>query len=495
MAFHILDVMILVGDYLTPTYRAIFSMVSKTTSMITSSRSVRLRELAKDGFISTTEHFLRLGYHPSKKIIPAATKNCSVEALEKLRLLSCPWTSEVYRAAAWYGRIDIIDHVRENGYPQTSVASKAVRNGQLETLKHLGEVLTMPLCFYAIVEGRLDILKYLLSENTPLSNRAVGLAVANHRDDILDYLLSLGFTPTTTAFESAVMRKDIAILDRLFLYARPPDNLISTAIDVNSLRVLKHLMLWGLVPNTSACINAVNAGSLEILEFLLTLDGQSLASITCEGAARGGNLALLRYLREHGCEWGWDPMTEAAKGNHIDVIKYLRDEGCEWNAWTTAMAASYGYLELLKYLHQNGCEWDSDSCWYAVEYGNIETLKYLRESGCDWDASKLLITAAKRRDLEILEYLRSEGVSWDSTTMAEAVDRGDYFLVKFLHKEGCEWDERATKTAIDKGFLVIYDYLVTNADLEAHAGKRKALRHPPDPVQEDSSDEGESPWD
>jgi hypothetical protein len=46
---------------------------------------------------------------------------------------------------------------------------------------------------------------------------------------------------------------------------------------------------------------------------------------------------------------------EAASGGHLEVLKYAHENGCPWNELICANAARYGHLEVLKYLHQNGC--------------------------------------------------------------------------------------------------------------------------------------------
>ena len=50
----------------------------------------------------------------------------------------------------------------------------------------------------------------------------------------------------------------------------------------------------------------------------------------CELAAGGGQLEVLRWLREHGYPWGASTCDAASRG-HLDVLKWLREQGCPWS--------------------------------------------------------------------------------------------------------------------------------------------------------------------
>jgi len=48
---------------------------------------------------------------------------------------------------------------------------------------------------------------------------------------------------------------------------------------------------------------------------------------------------------------------------------------------TCAMAASAGNLEVLKWARENGCQWDQSTCAYAAAGNHLEVLQWARENG------------------------------------------------------------------------------------------------------------------
>jgi hypothetical protein len=59
--------------------------------------------------------------------------------------------------------------------------------------------------------------------------------------------------------------------------------------------------------------------------------------MTCANAALGGNLDVLKWLRDENdppCPWNNNNCAIAARGGHLDVLKWLRDENdppCPWD--------------------------------------------------------------------------------------------------------------------------------------------------------------------
>ena len=70
---------------------------------------------------------------------------------------------------------------------------------------------------------------------------------------------------------------------------------------------------------------------------------------TCETLARGGHLEVLRWAREHGCEWDEDTCASAADAGQLEVLRWVREHGCPWDLHTCARAAGGGHLEVLKW--------------------------------------------------------------------------------------------------------------------------------------------------
>ena len=85
-------------------------------------------------------------------------------------------------------------------------------------------------------------------------------------------------------------------------------------------------------------------GSVEILRWLLEEKGWELTLHTGEWAGMGGSIELLEYLGGGGYEFGWKACEGAARGGHLKALKYLRglDPPCLGISLTCSSAAGEG---------------------------------------------------------------------------------------------------------------------------------------------------------
>ena len=156
------------------------------------------------------------------------------------------------------------------------------------------------------------------------------------------------------------------------------------------------------------CKVAANYGQLEMLIYTHEY-GCEWDEWTCMYAAT--NLTCLKYLHEHGCPWHEDTCKRAAEG-HIECLKYAHENGCPWKENTCSNAAK-GYMDCLIYAYENGCPWDSWACANAAQ-GHLDCLKYLHEHGCPWDIKTC--SYAARGHLECLKYAIAHGCPWYKNT-------------------------------------------------------------------------------
>ena len=92
-------------------------------------------------------------------------------------------------------------------------------------------------------------------------------------------------------------------------------------------------------------------------------------------AARIGDFEALKALRcAEKFPWGYSTCENAAKGGHLEVLKWARENDCPWNEWTCENAAKGGHLEILKWARENGCPWDEETRELAAEeLGYVES--------------------------------------------------------------------------------------------------------------------------
>ena len=77
-------------------------------------------------------------------------------------------------------------------------------------------------------------------------------------------------------------------------------------------------------------------------------------------AAKRGCLGTLKSLHRRGYVTFDEALCKfAAMGGQLKVLKWLRENNCPWNKDTCACTALGGHLGALKWAHVNGCPWDS----------------------------------------------------------------------------------------------------------------------------------------
>ena len=95
------------------------------------------------------------------------------------------------------------------------------------------------------------------------------------------------------------------------------------------------------------------------------------------------NLKLLRWVREEKeCDWDWLTSGMAARQGNLDMLKYCVENGCEVHTGTCALAAKKGHLACLEYLRSKNCPWDERVCQEAHKNNHIHILRYAVKNKC-----------------------------------------------------------------------------------------------------------------
>jgi len=174
---------------------------------------------------------------------------------------------------------------------------------------------------------------------------------------------------------------------------------------------------------------------------------------TCAAAAKGGQLRVLKWLRERNCPWDEDTCEGAARNGHFEILQWAREEGCPWDFNTCLGAAKGGHLEVLQWLREKRCPWNSLTCMGAAKGGNLEVLQWAREEGCPWDIWTCYAAARKGR-LEILKWARANGCPWDSQTCTYAAVNNKLGVLRWAIENGCPYKEQDIQEhVVDPKFL------------------------------------------
>ena len=149
---------------------------------------------------------------------------------------------------------------------------------------------------------------------------------------------------------------------------------------------------------------AARCGFKDVLGWLRSR-GCELGVNACHGAALGGQIQTLKYLKnEDGASFDRWTCWDAALGGHIKVLKYLKnEEGMSFDSRTCRRAALKGHLQTLKYLRSERVPLDSSCCRCAAYGGHLSTLKWLMTEGCPWNAQDCLDVAPNE---EVREWIQ-----------------------------------------------------------------------------------------
>ena len=103
----------------------------------------------------------------------------------------------------------------------------------------------------------------------------------------------------------------------------------------------------------------------------------------CWQVAATNDLKLLRWVREEKeCAWDWQTSGNAAWNGNLDMLKYCCENGCEVHEGTCVAAAKNGHLDCLEYLRSKNCPWDEQVCQFAHERNHIDVLTYAVKNKC-----------------------------------------------------------------------------------------------------------------
>ena len=220
--------------------------------------------------------------------------------------------------------------------------------------------------------------------------------------------------------------------------------LLNYAAFQGSVEILRWLVEEkGCESNRSTSYWAGLGGSVAVLEYL-KLKGYEFDEEVYDGAAWGGHLKALKFLRSQDppCPWGELTCSRAAREGRLDVLKWLRSQNppCPWDLTTCAWAAYGGHLDVLKWLRDQDppCPWDEETCSRAAYGGHLDVLKWLRDQDppCPWD-EETCYRAAYGGHLDVLKWARSQNppCPWSRRECKENASRGGQHIVEWIDRQ------------------------------------------------------------
>jgi hypothetical protein len=115
----------------------------------------------------------------------------------------------------------------------------------------------------------------------------------------------------------------------------------------------------------------------------------------CDSVACTNDLALLRWVREEkSCAWDYKTSGRAVFLGNLEMLKYCVENGCEVGPGTCADAAENGHLECLKYLREKNVKWDHRTVQLARENNHVNCLNYALANNCPQTREEFLALEA-----------------------------------------------------------------------------------------------------
>jgi hypothetical protein len=145
--------------------------------------------------------------------------------------------------------------------------------------------------------------------------------------------------------------------------------------------------------------HAIAGGHLEMVQWLVEESGGTLPSRRCYVfAAKAGNLALLKYLRNLGVHW---PRAEFVLAIADGAVSTGNVAIVEWLKTHDEFATAFSKEQM---------------CYWAAQFGHLDMLKWLRAQHppCPWKEQHVHIVAALYRHYNVFVWMCSQHPLWNN---------------------------------------------------------------------------------
>ncbi|GMH93436.1 hypothetical protein TrST_g7471 [Triparma strigata] len=260
-------------------------------------RTPRGAEVGRGGGLSAPQGTLRGG---------------NIELLRWLREeKEVPWDGQACYEAAKEGHLEVLQWARENGAPWDDQT-----------------------CAFAAQGGHLRVLQWAVEHGCPTNGYVTLFAAHRGHLDVLRWALAHGCACHPRAAQDAVRNGHLEAARCAFSHGASMKGVLRAAL-------------------TGGHVDAAEWAKANGAEW----DSQTCLQV-CEYAARLGQLRVLRWAAEHGCELSNQITLLAASQSHADVLRWAIARGVECHPLAAKTAAANGRLEAVHFAVLHGCSMD-----------------------------------------------------------------------------------------------------------------------------------------
>ncbi|OQR97421.1 ankyrin repeat protein L63-like [Thraustotheca clavata] len=320
----------------------------------------------------------------------------------------------------------------------------------------------------AVVNGHLDIVKYLHQKRIPVSEAAYAEACSNGYDHVIRFLYEVGYRYFPWGVVANAAKQGHLGMIQFFHDIHYPelDGAVSIAADNGHMDIVEYLFeqrpyLWYSMPSniahygfqkdyaTSKVTIPLTPVKTDSLNLLVTnvLGSRKVFRliVSYQHGADKETLMLRQELRgiDSTMDDGVDLLPAALKRFHKLFPDWLKSRGID-NLELHFPAALHRHL-----------------VYYAMVYNNVNILEYFHKIKTLELTYHDLYLAGSHGHMNVIKYLNSvyNGTSMLEITMQSAVAKGHYNVMQFLQEQGVEVPAECFQIACEKGHLDIVQYL------------------------------------
>ncbi|KXZ47946.1 hypothetical protein GPECTOR_31g308 [Gonium pectorale] len=435
-------------------FARVWGKPSAMRSLTMSQRQQLLLRTAASGMTTNLEVLVSSAKHitVNSEAMEAAASAGHLPTCLRLRQAGCPW-GDALQEAAGAGHLAVCEGLLAAGCPWSwGALVLAFRAGRLDVAEGLSKHLPHPPgfmvrseellaaahgCDLAALQSFLDLWQAL-----PVP-RLSGLTLSFIGRRYLCLLI-----PTAAGSPTPDWQAKVEWLEGLG-YQKTASACHAAAACPDAAARLAWLRGRGYPVDGGTAVRVCAAGDVAALRYLLA-EGVRPTEEAATEAAAGGHLAALQALHAAGCPVSpLDVACAAAEGGHLAAVAWAVEAfGAAATLHTPlfASAALSGNVQMLAWLRERGCPWDEQAVTNAAEAGDGKALAWLAERGCPMPAQgEAYVRAARNGDLQTLACLRRLGCPWGSTgeVFGLCLDaRCPLAALRWLAAEGCPVDWR-----------------------------------------------------